>query len=64
MYLAYSHDAGIRVILDVVYNHTGSARRSVFDRLVPRYYFRFDEDGSGNLKVIAPPTVPTVGGEL
>lgn len=40
------HDAGIRVVLDVVYNHTGSPSRSVFDRLVPFYYFRQNEDGS------------------
>ncbi|MEM6967046.1 MAG: type I pullulanase [Bacteroidota bacterium] len=39
------HEAGIRVVLDVVYNHTGSPRRSVFDRLVPDYYFRFNENG-------------------
>ena len=38
------HDAGIRVVLDVVYNHTGSTNRSVFDRLVPDYYFRFNEE--------------------
>ena len=38
------HDAGIRVVLDVVYNHTGSTHRSVFDRLIPGYYFRNNED--------------------
>ncbi len=40
------HDAGIRVVLDVVYNHTGNSRRSPFDRLVPDYYFRQTKDGS------------------
>ncbi len=40
------HDAGIRVIMDVVYNHTGSKNRNPFDRLVPRYYFRYDEEGN------------------
>ena len=39
------HDAGIRVVLDVVYNHTGSKSRSPFDRLVPNYYFRQDSTG-------------------
>ena len=38
------HDAGIRVVLDVVYNHTGSTNRSVFDRLVPNYYFRYNKE--------------------
>lgn len=39
------HDAGIRVVMDVVYNHTGSKNWNPFDRLVPRYYFRYDEEG-------------------
>jgi len=39
------HDAGIRVVLDVVYNHTGSTNQSVFDKLVPYYYFRENEEG-------------------
>ncbi len=39
------HDAGIRVVMDVVYNHTGSKNWNPFDRLVPRYYFRYDEKG-------------------
>lgn len=39
------HDAGIRVIMDVVYNHTGSKGWSSFDRLVPKYYFRYNKDG-------------------
>ncbi|MFK7775316.1 MAG: type I pullulanase [Saprospiraceae bacterium] len=40
------HDAGIRVVMDVVYNHTGSKNRNPFDRLVPRYYFRYDQEGN------------------
>ncbi|MFK8008437.1 MAG: type I pullulanase [Saprospiraceae bacterium] len=40
------HDAGIRVVMDVVYNHTGSQNWNPFDRLVPRYYFRYDKDGN------------------
>lgn len=39
------HDAGIRVVMDVVYNHTGSKNWNPFDRLVPGYYFRYDEEG-------------------
>ncbi|MCR5609937.1 MAG: type I pullulanase [Lachnospiraceae bacterium] len=38
------HDNGIRVILDVVYNHTYDTRHSNFDNLVPNYYHR-NQDG-------------------
>jgi pullulanase len=37
------HAAGLRVGMDVVYNHTsasGQAPRSVLDRIVPGYYHR------------------------
>jgi pullulanase len=41
------HAARIRVILDVVYNHTCSSRESSpFDRTVPFYYFRTAADGA------------------
>ena len=40
------HNAGIRVIMDVVYNHTGRSEDSKFNRLVPGYYYRQREDGS------------------
>ncbi len=41
------HAAGIRVILDVVYNHTSSSREhSPFDQTVPFFYFRTHDDGS------------------
>ncbi|WP_246050322.1 type I pullulanase [Neolewinella litorea] len=40
------HDAGIRVIMDVVYNHTGSTDNSNFQLLVPDYFYRFQEDGT------------------
>ncbi len=40
------HENGIRVILDVVYNHTGQSEESVFNQLVPGYYYRQREDGS------------------
>ena len=40
------HKAGIRVIMDVVYNHTGATESSLFNQLVPDYYYRFKEDGT------------------
>jgi pullulanase len=40
------HRAGIRINLDVVYNHVYEAKHSIFDRIVPNYYFRRDDDGS------------------
>jgi len=44
--IAGLHDAGIRVILDVVYNHTSSSfEHSPFDQSVPWYYFRTTVDG-------------------
>lgn len=40
------HDNGIRVILDVVYNHTGPTESSNFNQLVPGYYYRQDTLGN------------------
>lgn len=40
------HENGIRVIMDVVYNHVFHAPSSSFEQLVPGYYFRMNEDGS------------------
>lgn len=40
------HDHGIRVILDVVYNHTGATEKSNFNQLVPGYYYRQDAMGA------------------
>lgn len=40
------HDQGLRVILDVVYNHTGVTEGSNFNQLVPNYYYRQNADGS------------------
>ena len=40
------HDAGIGVIMDVVYNHMYSAAGSWFDKTVPNYYFRLEKDGT------------------
>jgi pullulanase/glycogen debranching enzyme len=42
------HRAGLRVGMDVVYNHTsasGQAANSVLDRVVPGYYHRLDAEG-------------------
>lgn len=38
-------DAHTRVIMDVVYNHVSSPIASCFNKLMPRYYFRYDENG-------------------
>ncbi len=39
------HKAGIRVILDVVYNHTFDIQNSNFQRTYPDYYYRKTADG-------------------
>ena len=39
------HSNGIRVVMDVVYNHTGSTTESVFNRVAPGYYYRQNADG-------------------
>lgn len=38
--------AGIRVVMDVVYNHTYYSKTSNFNYLVPGYYYRQNSDGS------------------
>jgi len=40
------HQNGIRVILDVVYNHTMSTDESNFSLTAPGYFYRFNPDGS------------------
>jgi pullulanase len=40
------HQNGIRVIMDVVYNHTMESAESSFNRIVPGYYYRLTQDGS------------------
>ena len=40
------HKAGIRVILDVVYNHTYDIENSNFQRTYPDYYYRKTADGA------------------
>lgn len=39
------HKAGIRIVLDVVYNHVYDAESSTFEKIVPNYYFRLGKDG-------------------
>ncbi|KXK18326.1 MAG: alpha-1,6-glucosidase [Chloroflexi bacterium OLB15] len=42
------NNAGLNVVMDVVYNHTNSSGqndRSVLDRIVPGYYHRLNADG-------------------
>ncbi|HUF39744.1 MAG TPA: pullulanase-type alpha-1,6-glucosidase [Anaerolineales bacterium] len=42
------HEAGLRVVMDVVYNHTnasGQRSNSVLDRIVPGYYHRLNANG-------------------
>lgn len=45
------HDAGINIIMDVVYNHVNSVDGLCFDVLMPGYYFRYKNgsltNGSG-----------------
>lgn len=40
------HDAGLRVIMDVVYNHVYNAQKNAFGQTLPGYYFRYNDDGS------------------
>lgn len=43
------HGAGLRVVMDQVFNHThtgGQDRQSILDRIVPGYYHRLDQDGA------------------
>ena len=39
------HDNGIRIVMDVVYNHTALTQDSYFNQLVPGYYYRQTSDG-------------------
>lgn len=40
------HEAGIKIILDVVYNHTYKNYDSNFNRIMPKYYHRIKPDGT------------------
>jgi len=39
------HEEGLRVILDVVYNHVYIREESSFEKIVPGYFFRHDQNG-------------------
>jgi len=39
------HKNGIRVVMDVVYNHTYTTLTSSFGKLAPEYYYRFKDNG-------------------
>ena len=39
------HEDGLRVVMDVVYNHTALTETSNFNQLVPGYYYRQTKDG-------------------
>ena len=40
------HERGIRVVMDMVYNHTFNTVESNFERTVPGYFYRQKEDGT------------------
>ncbi len=43
------NNIGLRVVMDVVYNHTsqsGQDAKSVLDKIVPGYYYRLDAEGN------------------
>ena len=40
------HESGIRVVMDVVYNHTYKSKDSNLNLAVPNYYYRQNQDGS------------------
>jgi len=43
--VAAFHEKGLRVVMDVVFNHVYHAHLSVFEKVVPDYYFRRRKDG-------------------
>jgi pullulanase len=45
MVLAF-HQKGLKLVMDVVYNHTGLTETSNFEQLVPGYYYRRTSDGA------------------
>lgn len=40
------HDNDLRVVMDVVYNHTFNVEDGPFDKIVPSYYYRTNERGT------------------
>ncbi|HEX2061744.1 MAG TPA: pullulanase-type alpha-1,6-glucosidase, partial [Thermoanaerobaculia bacterium] len=52
-------NAGLRTVMDVVYNHTNSAGqndKSVLDKIVPGYYHRLNADGNVEMSSCCPNT--------
>lgn len=43
--VATFHEAGIRIVMDVVYNHVYEHQSSIFEKIVPNYYFRHRYNG-------------------
>ena len=53
------HSIGLRVVMDVVYNHTSAAGQdpnSVLDKVVPGYYYRLDDNGDIYMNTCCPDT--------
>lgn len=42
------HNAGLRVVMDVVYNHTGLSANSKWNLIFPGYYYRMNGDNFSN----------------
>ena len=56
------HNIGLRVIMDVVYNHSTSAGQngnSILDQIVPGYYYRLDTTGNPTTNSGAGPDLAT-----
>ena len=43
--VAAFHESGLRVTLDVVFNHMYDVSQSSFDKVVPYYYYRYTDNG-------------------
>jgi pullulanase len=57
--VASLHLIGLRVVMDVVYNHTATAGQdlfSVLDKIVPGYYYRLDRNGDVYTSTCCPNT--------
>lgn len=53
------YDIGLRVILDMVFNHThaaGQDKYSILDKIVPGYYYRLDDQGNVPCSTCCPDT--------